>query len=820
MAKSAAPRCATSRAARFAYAALVVGAVALASPLAPVSLGQSVPTPRARKDAFLEQSRFRRLASPVLSGEGESSISADLTLRYNVADNGPGNLDDLRRQLQAISLADRFVRTKEDRAELSAIARTFEVVWSGSTNGYLTDQRRELDQRLETLLQKLAARIRRAAQDELAELIQQSIGDFRWVYREAVGQVRESIVHERGVLRHQFEACLQQIAGSVRQHTSEFYASGFEDLERLQLDALKGCRRDAPVEILRDRLARAEKAVGEIRGRVLFDLVASIGVPKKSLETSVDRADARCAVMEKEAISRLDELEAEYRGAVKRKHHRYARDLSGVLELRSSGPPTTDEILLIRSRVAGILKNVSASIVNDLRAEWSKRPREIESNLAKELSSQRGNLLKMFRFEKLAVDDAVRAAVDHAEKQVKETVASAQRDFKTFSNEHAFGREPWNATPFEDLGPAAIYRDVGCELESNLRLSFARRWLSQRGEDLEQQFQLIRLVHRFTTRDEIDTDEFRALVRAFNTVWTRSEIDDRAYRRVDQNLRGLLADAAPALREASLVGLETVLLNEQIIWRRAYQAEIAKLRATASQVTDRNVESSKEVVRVQQVVAQECGLLTKLFETALGELEVSFYDAADPKELGLASTGTAQASEARKIFETARESVSELVERTITDFRRGGAERYSASRLAIDRSAHKNRSELELALAELTELDSAVQKRIDASRTSSVESLGALWEQISDRSVYQFAQLIEELRASHADAATAVNTTRDVRNLKSLGAKLRGSWENDSSDSTTKSFEEAMRSRRAELRVELRHIVGDAKQSIHSKVRR
>ena len=81
--------------------------------------------------------------------------------------------------------------------------------------------------------------------------------------------------------------------------------------------------------------------------------------------------------------------------------------------------------------------------------------------------------------------------------------------------------------------------------------------------------------------------------------------------------------------------------------------------------------------------------------------------------------------------------------------------------------------------------------------------------------MFQFTQLVRSLRETYARASSEIETGRDIRNLNSLGTRHRESLRAmKSPEAKPRSFEESMTSRRAEVRVEVRHILREAKRRL------
>ncbi|MEM7261981.1 MAG: hypothetical protein AAF488_08315 [Planctomycetota bacterium] len=783
-----------------------------------IASGREGQTPLERTDDFLAQSRFRRL--PSFNAKGEDTIVADheVRLSYEFADDGaPGTEEELTEQLQGIVLAARFAQTPEETAEVRKLARRFSIVWSGSTNEYLSERRVSLGRAIEQLLTRRVARIRVAARSELATLVSERRGDFRRQFHLTRGDLEEQVIQGRGVLRDQWHRSLHQLASTIREQTHTFHASSFEELERVHWEERRGCRPDAPLDTYDQRLTRADQTIGETRGRAVFELLAAVSVPRQSMEASVRQAEDRSDRALRTALESLGSVESEVDTYLDRKLAEYARDLDGVITLPSSAP-TTGDLLQLSMRVGGLLESAATSMVSTMRTRWMSKPRSILTDLDKTLRTERRSLLQTLRTEVNSFEETVVARVRTTNLEVEEKVRAAQRDFRAFGNEYALLSRANLDEPLEGLPLAASHTRLGYELESGLRLSFAQKWAEQRGEDLDRQFRLIVLLHRFTRADGVTHDAVRRVVDNFNTVWTRSDVSRRDVKKLEGRIAALLGKASALAKKGAIVGIESEIIGARIHWRRSYTQAVANLRATAAQSANSELTGTPtEAVRLQQVVAQEAARLIQLREEFLGELERAYWDAGAPG----ATTDSPETSGGQTPFqryESARSTIQEQFEATVTEFRRGGTERFAEAREALSRRQQESRVTLTNGLEALKALDDMFEQRATTARDAAIRDLEASWDEIENRSVYQFDQLLTAVRDLRIRVGIALDSRDARRELSELAASHRAALENSESDGDAqREYERYMASRRAEVQADARYTVREAIRSLQNR---
>ncbi|MCA8960454.1 MAG: hypothetical protein KDC38_08070 [Planctomycetes bacterium] len=782
-------------------------------PIASSPIGLADGTPRARSEAFLSRSSFRPFLRVGKSGEVVTTLGVSAgrvwVVEFRFDPEDAEATERVARQFHGLELASRFARTAEEAARVRSACRDFERLWCGATPNS-GERGARLEDALRSLLSDCAPRIRRRAREELAAVIGLRRGEGRREFRRLTGEFHESLLRERSALRTQAQHALQQMGDVARERTSSFYSSTFDDLEGPYLECQRGARPDAPFETLRDRLTSAEDSVDKIRGDTLFELLRSAGVPRESLEGARERADRRCEQAFEVAEEELRTFETQAEELLSQRHAGYAGDLAGLLVPASGHETNVDEYLTLVDRVRRILENANTSLETELASLWADQPRAIRTRLDTDLGSVRRAFLTNQREEVRAYQEVAETIVDGATRQIATVEADAQKDFRAFGRDFAFAdARQWSSKPLDGVESASLHRQVGYALASDLRLSFAERWLDQRGEELDQQFRFLALAYRFVGDDRVDEASLRRAVQEFNTMWTRSEIDRGTFGRFDRELRLLLTKLTPTLREATRVGLRSVAIENEIVWRRTLARERADLRAAAGRRTDEVLAGSpNRAVRIHEVIAQACAILGGARERSLGTLEREYFDRTGFRRL----PGSAPDPADDEALEQARRKICALYDGAIAEFRLRGRDLVDEARLELESATSQTHRALQEAESEIDALDVRVVGEWQQELDRRVAFLDDLWDQEGHRSLYQFGELIESLRRVYAEFGRAVDPRTARRHLEVIAkphlAKLaRRSSEME--EDSTRPLEQELSGRSAELEVEARHLVQD-----------
>lgn len=510
----------------------------------------------------------------------------------------------------------------------SELVSEFNVTWGVADDAYRDEHAAELGRRIDQLERQSSAKFEVATRRSVQALYSRRVGEWRERYLGTLAEAQSSGLRHQGQLRDEYYETLTRLSRIVHSRTRSLYSTAFDAIEKPYLEAWIDTPPDRDTSELDRIRQQSESSIAELQGRALVEVMTQVTAPSESLAGKRQQAEADVRRQIEAAVTRLEELDRKGQAALAAERDQATQRIDKILGELDSFEPSA-----LRPRLWSEFETIviaSRKTVGQFERDAQRIVRRVKSDLS---SSQQSAVLD-FRAEAQAFRDAIAPRTERVNLEVREIGYEAQREFAKIAKKISLygesppseDRPPTGRRLFETLPDAALGRGLGYPLAKNARLSFSERWLREREEMLNLQFQGVVQLFRISSPDLSATD-LRSLASEFNLLWSRQSLDEVQIQDFSRKLVSYLNRIAPRAELVARVELFNSRHRVWSRWRSSQSERSTEFRVLAAQLSNQFrtgiPEGTLTAVRAANQRAAD-SLAANL--TLLGQIESSYFD--------------------------------------------------------------------------------------------------------------------------------------------------------------------------------------------------